>query len=250
MSQNNKISIGKILDQSFTLFFHQMHWLLGIGFLFALPVLIPHLYEKMTGAQELLPEWYYSVIKILVNVFGLLFTGMMVLACRDWHISKQVSWKALFPEAGKQWLRILGASILSSFALGLGFLCLVIPGFIALASFSCTFSALLIERRSIWNSFERSSQLTKGNRWRILGLWALMGITYLIVLFLFALCATYLISSHWAERVQLDAVGIPLYALIVFPSTFLYYELREKKEGLDLEVLNAQVEPVVPTISA
>lgn len=253
MSQNNKISIGKILDQSFTLFFHQMHWLIGIGILFTLPVLIPHLYEKLTGAEDLLPKGYYTLLRFVNGSFGLLFTGMMVLACRDWHITKQVSWKALFSEAGKQWTRLLGASILSSLALGLGFICLIIPGFIALASFSCTFGALLIERCGVRDSFVRSSKLTKGNRILILGLWALMGITYMIVITLIAVCSVYLFSIDFEGKIEnaiFEALAHPLYALIVFPSTFLYYELREKKEGLDLEVLNAQVEPVVPAISA
>ena len=241
-----KIAIGKILDQSLSLVFNQGIWLIGFGILNALPYLIPTLYEYFTNTQDSIPESYSNIVGFLQVFLGVFYTGMLTLVCRDWYMKAKISWKDSFNQAGKYLFRIIGCYILFGLAVGFSSILFVIPGFMVALSFICVLPVLLIEGHEILESFSRSSKLTKGNRWRIFGLFTVSYFIYFVIIGMFLLIKAFF-GVELNEEITMSLMTPILIALIAFPQTFLYYDLREKKEGLDLEVLNAltkRLEPV------
>lgn len=71
---------------------------------------------------------------------------------------------------------------LSSLAVGIGLLLLVVPGLILFARWVVGLPALFCEELSAPEAFSRSTSLTQGNRWRILGLGLLIWVPFLLVM--------------------------------------------------------------------
>jgi hypothetical protein len=73
-------------------------------------------------------------------------------------------------------LPILALSILWIFGFVLGFVLLIVPGLIFLAVYAFAFTVAIAERLGPIESFRRSAQLSKGRRWRVFGMFALIGV--------------------------------------------------------------------------
>lgn len=239
------VKVGHILDLSFSLLFKQMHWLILFGIFTALPLIVPTIYEFITKSDNVLSEVYYDLFSIVDSVIGFLLTGTMILACRNWHNDSNMSWSTAFLDACRQSHRILGANILVGLAIIAGLICLIIPGIVLLLNFACILQVLLIERAGILDSFQRSTQMTKGSRWRILGLL----ISCYMIVFIIEIAGGFLMhvvategTSDRAAHIFQSFISPSIYALIGFATTYLYYDLREKKEGLDLIILAKQID--------
>jgi Membrane domain of glycerophosphoryl diester phosphodiesterase len=127
----------------------------------------------------------------------------------------------------------------------IGTLLLIIPGIFLATRLSMTFAALVFERTGPFGSLGRSWQLTKGNFWRTLGtLLVVFLITFILQLVLGGIAGGILGASdsgEFAVAVVLTLVNVlalvvtyPLWAAVV---SVLYYDLRVRNEGFDLQLL-------------
>jgi hypothetical protein len=102
--------------------------------------------------------------------------------------------------------------------------------------------ALVVERTSVFGAFTRSSDLTKGSRWKILGLfvvlvvlyWLLSAVLGIVGLKMYGASATGITVGNLIGSVVLGTIFNVLWGTIQ-PS--LYMELRQAKEGGSLENL-------------
>lgn len=253
-----KIEIGKILDQSFSFYFNQLHVMLSLGLFFALLYLFPEVYEYFTGTQIVLSEEYYKFFGVFEYFFVCtLLVGAVILACRDWRMKSTIAWWSVLGDSSRQVHKIIGAYFLVALSCVLSCIVLIIPLFIVAAALSCVMPVLMIERTSIIESFRRSAALTKGNRGRILGLafasYFIVFIAGMVITLVFKLCFFLggdLLSMVTKEEQIINAFMNPVvYGFPALSNTFLYFDLRDKKEGLDLETLhtsikNAELAPV------
>ncbi len=234
-----KIAIGKILDQSFSFLFNQGLWFIAFGILCSLPY-IPGLYDPSFEPKDLALAYFQIMVGLFEIFMGIILLGIQTLACRDWHLKAKISWISILCEAGQQFPRILGSTIMFILAAGFSSAFFVFPGLMVAMSYICTLPVLLIERLPISKSFHRSAKLTKGNRWRIFGLFIVSYFIVLSLTFCLNMVINVLIGMPWSSLI-VHLLTPLLYALVGVSQVFLYYDLREKKEGLDLEVLSAQI---------
>jgi hypothetical protein len=142
-----------------------------------------------------------------------------------------------------QTLPIIVLAILQSLGTGLAFLLLIVPGFIVLTAWSVVIPVRVVERVPILDCFSRSSFLTAGHRWAILGLY----IVYAFLSGIIQAAASMIADAGGSNTV----VAIALTTLMTVVQTIatsillsvgiasLYYELRWIKEGTDPEQLAA-----------
>jgi hypothetical protein len=78
-------------------------------------------------------------------------------------------------------LPVLGLAICTSFAVGIGFLLFIIPGFILLTMWFVATPACIVERLGPVASMGRSAKLTKGHGWEVFGMMMLIGIPAAII---------------------------------------------------------------------
>jgi hypothetical protein len=110
----------------------------------------------------------------------------------------------------------------------IGFLFFVIPGIILALMWSVSMPALVVEDKGVFESMSRSSQLTKSNRMRILGIVLVVLLIYIVIAIVAALLTA---AVPILGIVALIAIGVLAYPYIAIISAVLYYRLVELKEG-------------------
>jgi hypothetical protein len=134
---------------------------------------------------------------------------------------------------------ILGVAIVSAILAGLASLLLIIPGFIVLTMVFVATPACVVEKLGPFKAIGRSAQLTKGNRWKIFGLWfvtMLVGTvsqSLLLKLLLGITGSLYLAVIVWFIW---GAIYAAFYAVL---AVVTYHDLRVAKEGVDTDQIAA-----------
>lgn len=136
-------------------------------------------------------------------------------------------------------LPIIGLYILMYLGIGIGFMLLIIPGIYLLVRWSAAVPALVHERLGVLASMKRSSELTKGSRWRILGMLIVVIIAVAglqMALGLLSLAVAPFLGTVLATAVvaMMSAVTSVIISIAIAVS---YVELRYVKEGADVNEL-------------
>ncbi len=138
------------------------------------------------------------------------------------------------------------AYIVLSIALGISFVLFIIPGIFFSVKWSVTFAAIVSERAGPFSGISRSWELTRGHWWRTFGTLLVLGLLSL-VLYLAIVAglgaaiannqdmseATYAVLTV-VLTIVLFAILYPLIASII---SVMYYDLRVRNEGFDLQLL-------------
>ena len=145
-------------------------------------------------------------------------------------------------------LALIGTYILVTLILIPAFIALIIPGIFVAVKLSVTFAAVVVERAGPGTSISRSWNLTRGNWWRA---FAVVLVVFLIVgVITFAVASVFLgaVLTEASEvtvailstivDIVINAITYPLWAAVI---TVLYYDLRVRNEGFDLQLLAAGV---------
>jgi hypothetical protein len=138
-------------------------------------------------------------------------------------------------------LPLIGLTICMGVAIAVGVLLLVIPALILVTMWYAAMSVCVVERQGVFASMERSSKLTKGQRWPIFGTWLLFAIAGAIlaevVKSMIGLTgsAGLVTAGSLAWSASTTAFGIVFAAGI-------YHDLRVAKEGIDIRQIAAVFE--------
>ncbi|RAK60378.1 hypothetical protein DJ021_11450 [Phenylobacterium hankyongense] len=143
-------------------------------------------------------------------------------------------------------LPLLGISILYVLAVAFGLVLLVVPGVMIAVAWCVAVPAFVIEQTGVFDAFGRSAQLTRGNRWRIFGLFVIYVIATIIVEAIVGAIggAAGIVTGGGSVGVFQAVVIMPLIsaasALIgATGAAVLYVELRRLKDGVGPEGLAA-----------
>jgi hypothetical protein len=129
---------------------------------------------------------------------------------------------------------LVGAALLTSLGMMLGFVLLVIPGLFLAIIWSVTSPACIVERLGPIESIQRSAALTKGYRWKILALFLILGVFGWLASFLMAMIFG-AIGGAVVAALLIFAVGAVWGAFVSIIVAVVYYELRAIKEGINLD---------------
>ncbi|MGN6057810.1 MAG: hypothetical protein ACTHOI_04420 [Sphingomicrobium sp.] len=254
--EDRQVSIGRVFQRAFSAISLNPVVVLGLALVVgAVPGLImTYLFVQLgltstatlqSGAfsfREMMAATLLS--SLIMMVIATLVQGALTRAV----VSANEGRKATFGESLSTGLRVLlpliALGILFAIGVGIGFILLVVPGIILLLMWAVATPALVVERTGVFGAFSRSSELTKGARWKILGLFIVLVVIY------------------WLMSIVLGVVGLKMYSAgtsagglsagnligsVVLGTIFnvlwgtiqpsLYVELRQAKEGGSLENL-------------
>lgn len=142
-------------------------------------------------------------------------------------------------------LPLLGVSVVYCIAVALGCILLVVPGVMIGVAWAVAVPVLIAERLRVFDTFGRSAELTRGNRWRIFGLF-LLYIAFLLVVEIVTSVATGVASVAafavpgvlTVQEALVNVVSHVISALIgATGGAVLYVELRRIREGVGHEEL-------------
>lgn len=163
---------------------------------------------------------------MIAVVFFALFMGIAVVAASMLHVKTA----------------LIGVMvILAPFAIWLGI-------YIALRTFAVA-AAVLLEELAPIDAISRSWRLSKNCAWHIVFSLGLAFVLYFIVALIATTIGAMLLSNSLAGILSALLI-IPIYPLLAVVSTLLYYDLRIRKEGFDLQMMSKDLGAAAPLPAA
>jgi hypothetical protein len=244
------LSVGEILDVSFTLYRRHFTTLGTIAALCSgIPVLLSLYIEASGGVLYNLPlALLHYIVFTVLSSFA---TAATVFVVSESYLGRPLPAGDALRRAAPLLTRLIVCSLLLAIIVAIGFVFFLVPGVILLCGLLLAFPSMVLEAgHSATGALSRSWSLTRGARWRMFGLL----VTMLLLLYV-PLVGLGAVAAVLAPRgafgatsgmLTLAVVGVVqmlLYPLFYCVLTVAYYDLRVRKEGFDLEVLASTLQP-------
>lgn len=236
------MSTGEILDASFALLRHHVGVFFGIAIICqGVPTALSLYVEFAGGVSQ--HFGLYLLGQFLSGLGYLLVSSASIRVVSQAYLGHDPGMAdALSFAWGK-----LGRSLLAGLAAGvlilLGLLLLVFPALVVACGLAVVVQAAVLEPlNSGLDGVGRSWTLTRGFKWRALGLYCVILVLFILFAVGFAIIAA--IATVLFKALLVPAViGLGLLFLFLYPFTscvftLFYYDLRVRKEAFDLELLS------------
>jgi hypothetical protein len=255
--QLRPLSVGEILDAGFRLFRHRFGTLVACIFVPIVPLYI--LGTIIVGSTD--PTAFdvnapvdnsgaavagRSIDQLLSSVAAALAVAACFKAISAAYLGERAGAGESLRYAAGRFLPLIVAYIVIVILLIPAFIALIIPGIWLAVKLSMAFPAIVCERAGPFKAIGRSWNLTKDNWWRVFGtLLVVFLLLFVITLALGGVLGAVLLSSDSMSEVAfavlttligllIAAITYPLWAAVV---TVIYYDLRVRNEGFDLQLL-------------
>ena len=263
------MTLGEVLDRTFKLYKNNFWLFVGIT---ALPFLVLLFIRMATAALQTASAgvagsppsgsslgFLFGVIAgaLVVGLFYLLLVGAAqaatVFAVSDLYLGRPASVREAYSRVGTKALRVLLILFLVSLTVGVGFLLLIIPGFILLSRTAISVPASMLEDSKAIRSIERSMELTKGHAMQVFLIFLLVWVLSYAVALVFQVPFVYLAEVAAKSHQSLSFGTLVLQNLSTFLSevliapigtiafSLMYYNLRVRKEAFDIQHLMASL---------
>jgi hypothetical protein len=257
---DRSVSIGRVLERAFIAVRTNPGVILGLALVIgAIPGLIMTYLLTQIGvtssagaaalANGTISTWTLIAGGLISWLVMMIIAAVVQGALTRATVSASEGRRASFGESLSTGLRVflplIGLSIVFSFGVALGFVLLIVPGIILLLMWSVAVPSLVIEREGVFAALSRSGDLTKGARWKILGLFLVLIVLYWLISIVLGLVGLSAYSTGTATMTGLTTTN--LLGSVVTGTIFnvvwgtiqpsLYVELRQWKEGTTVEAL-------------
>ncbi len=197
---------------------------------FVLPFVLVSLLG-VTGSVAVVVAWYLSVALVWILTYFLLSAVLMYgtigeLRGNRASIGQSIRWVLglLFP--------IIGVAIVATLGVFAGMLLFVVPGFILLAMWWVAVPAAVVERTGVVESLRRSARLTSGHRWRLFGIFILIGVAQSVL----DILANLLFGDlEILGSVISSAIFVAVTAVYAVVGAVCYHDLRVLVDGVDAD---------------
>lgn len=256
------LSLGEILDRTFSLYRNNFLLFVGIAAIPQLLVLALHLattilpfvaqnspVRALTSGNAVAFLVVTALVGVVVYIVAYLFAqGGTVFAVSELYLGRKTSIMGSMKLMRGHVLVLLGVVILSSIAIGLATLLLIIPGIWLACRFIVCAPAALLEDLGPGDSLSRSFQMTQDNAGRSFVIYLL----YFVLIYAATFCLTFpftiaagmsahnpsaarmwLITSHFGEFLGTVLVT----PILTIATAVYYYDLRVRLEAFDLQMM-------------
>lgn len=218
-----------------------------------------------------LSTFTHWIISFCELVLPFLCYAALTFASAQAYLGKHITARVAFNQVKYRFWRFIGSSLL--YWIVVVFLSVSIIGIpfaiYFLTRWSFYIQAAMVEKPSATNALKRSSELVKGAWWRVFGIIIAIWLIYFMIDVILITSATLIFASSgiasevdlweiirqtlWEPHVQLEGILHLLHAIqtaisaLTMPITaigftLLYFDLRIRKEGFDIEIMLAREE--------
>ena len=193
------------------------------------------------------------LIIVLAYLASQIATGACFKAISGAYLDEEAGWQDSLRFARSKLRSLVWLSFLTAVCVIAGLLLCLIPGIYLWVAWSVAAPVLLLEDVRGWKAMKRSRQLVKGRFWPTMAVVVLMVILTGIVqaVFVGILAGVVSVSGNEVALAIADAIGQTASGVLTTPLsaavlTVLYFDLRVRKEGFDLELLSRRmgVDPI------
>jgi hypothetical protein len=220
--------IGRVLSRTLSLLSRNFPIYFVVAAIAALPGVFV---ETTVSAGKAAFSAHFLVVLAMIALSPLSHAIMLHTAFQDMS-GRRISLSESVGAALGRWLPLIGLSICVGFAVMCGVILLVVPGIILMIMWYVANPACIVERLGVFASMARSSELTKGHRWPIFGMWVLIAITSGVISaalkgVLGLTGSSGLVISGTLAWTALATAFAAVFAIAT------YHDLRVAKEGVD-----------------
>ena len=223
---NAKLDTGRVFERIFEIYREQFTLLIPAALVLFIPVAILNGLLHTSGG--VLVALASTAIALVATYW---YQGMVVEAVVDILDGRRDhTVGSLFSSASPFLGRLIGAGLLATLIIIIGFILIIVPGLIALTFLAVVAPAVVIDRLGVTDALRRSRALVSDNAWRVFGV--------IVVLFLITAVISGVLSAIGGSISDDSFVGFALADLIgrvllsplsAIAATVMYVELRRVK---------------------
>ena len=232
----------ELIDASFQFLRENFSLLFTASVAAILPIAVVGWLAAMNPGDTLL-----AVLSGITNwVFTAIAYAAAVVIVAKRYLGEEVTPADALRIAGRRFGTILTITFVYGLAIGIGMLYLGILACYWAAKYFAATPVAMVEGYGQGRSFERSAGLTDGSKWRVLGVY---GLAYFIYIFFTAFVNAVLTSVFGAVigAITTAMVMAATYPFVAVVGTLLYFDLRIRREGFDLDMM---LDPAAATVPA
>ena len=195
----------------------------------------------------------FLAVGILTYLAAQLATATSFKLVAGAYLDEPPDWRESMRYAVKRLRSLVWLTMVFGLLLVLGFVACIVPGIYLYVAWSVAVPALLLEDLRGWKALKRSKELVKGRWWSVLGAIVLSSILAGIVQGVFTAVLFAVVGNSDNEVVNATAGAIANTAGSMLTTPFaaavimvVYFDLRVRKEGFDLELLAQRVGVELP----
>jgi hypothetical protein len=189
-------------------------------------------------------------VMLATFVWGLWMTlagAAIIAAAAQAYRGEPVDVGAAISTVAARPLSILWAAFVKGLAVGLGMFLFLVGALYFYATYFAVPTTIVVEGSSGSDGLTRSRQLAAGFRWDVLKTMALVWVLYVIIAIAVSLLTNMVFG---AENVIVNNIISTVCSAFVYPlvsitEMLVYFDLRIRKEGYDVEVMAARLDPQV-----
>ena len=247
------MTTGMLLDRAFRLYCQNFALMMGITAgayipYYALTLVIEYFLKSgVSGRQTLLVLLYHLITLLLWATIALpIATGASTYAISERYLGKQVTTADALIIGIKRLITMSIAQLTASIRVFIGILLLIVPGILWSLSYALVVPVVLVEGSKALPSLRRSWDLVSGYRSKVFAVLIVVYILQGVMTFGLSGFATFVLSGNPGAGTVLPSALTSLGAIFITPYSIiavilLYYDLRIRKEGFDLEMLSQSI---------
>lgn len=202
--------------------------------------------------EPLIPMYTVLGVTAILSFLGsVLVQAASLTALAQSYQGAEPEWRTSLASGARRFLALMVATIILSLASGVGLLFCLIPGIFLFTMWTVTPAALVTEQLGPISALGRSFRLVRGRFWPVLGAVVLAYLLYVVVsqiigtitgvvtVFGVANSDQFSFLPAVLGNVLVSIVSAPFLAAMV---TIIYFDLRVRKEGYDLELMARDLE--------
>ncbi|MDP1889412.1 MAG: hypothetical protein Q8K55_00855 [Gemmatimonadaceae bacterium] len=235
-------SVSDIVDAAFALYRrHSGQYILVVA-LAHVPTLILQIVIQGSQPPGSMPSLPYSLLIMAVSLVTFSFmSGMVMLMGSQAYLGGEPDIGAATTTVLARFRRLLPATLLMWIAYAVGLVCLLVGALYVAARFFAVEAVVVLENRNAADAFGRSSTLSDGRKGHVLSTLLLVYVIY----FLLLMGASWMANLAGSQVVSImvsSAVTIVVYPVLKLTTMVLYYDMRIRHEGFDLERMERALE--------
>lgn len=226
------LSIGEILDTAFALYRREFGKMVLATLILVSPLLL---------IQAVVPLKYLGITDRLGNIFVLAAGAAVVLMASEQYMGRSIETGAAIRAVGSRFGSVWGAAFIQGIVVMIGLLLLIVPGIILLAWTFAMQQAVMIEGAGASDAFERSKSLARDSFWHIAGTSIVAFLITFTAAIALGIASGFLIPDPRWGLITINLLLVLLHPFAAVVSTVLYYDLRVRKEGYDVQLMAEQI---------
>lgn len=217
---------------------------IGVAPWFVLQPFLTQLVEGDSSAVSFSGFFTALLLILLASIWYSLAGAAIISAAAQGYLEGRVDVGAAIGKAASRVGPVLYSSFVKGFAIFIGLFAFLVGSLYFYATYFAVPTTVMLEPLSGGAGLERSKQLATGNRWHVLKTMGLVLFIYLCIMIATGIMTALVFgrASSTLTEIISRIVTILVYPIVPITEMLVYYDLRIRVEGYDVEVMASKLD--------